>query len=312
MIDKWLTEFQKNENQFIITEMARKYSISKEEYIHLVNLMIYYYAISTTPNTLEAVQTIYNKLKEFENDIKKHHTHNLFQECLSLFLKEEQEKSGNLERIKAFLQEGFVFHSFNPAFLPQINEKGLIVKEKPWNLEEVEIVRQIFLKKFHKNVFGLYQGREKTPIFFANNLLSSAYYGLSSPTFFRKFIENDPTYFDVFFRKDYAKARESIENLCSPLEDYEKNQVLAFFQKYWDFFTSSNLSFVAITTREKLGITETPLEKRTNEGEIDYLVRKIIEVKNEMIKENIAREKLEIFSHQSFSIVPYTNEKTIA
>lgn len=311
MIEKWLIQFQNEENQFIITEMAKKYSLSKEEYIHLVNLLIYYYSISTTPNTLKAVQVICIKLKEFGNDLKKHQTHNLFKECLSVFLKGEQEQTGNFNKINNFLEEGFLFHSFNPAFLPQINEKGLIVKEKPWDLEEVEEIRKIFWNKLHKNVFGLYQGRKLTPVFFANNLLSSSYYGLSSPTFFRKFIENNPKYFDVFFRRDYPKAKESIENLCSVLDSEEKKKVFSFFEKYWDFFTTPDLAYVAVSTKQKLGIAKNPPPRNPNESEIDYLLRRILLVNNEMMSVDIARDQLEIFSYQSFAMVPYSNEKTI-
>lgn len=309
MIEEWLIEFQNKENQLILTEMAKKYSLSKEEYVHFINLMMYYYIIHTTPNTLEIVPVVLNKIKEHAKEVEKHQTHTLFKDCISIFLQMEQQKNGNLEKITEFLKKGFVFHSFNPAFLEQINQKGLIVKEKPWDLEEVEEVRKIFGNKIHRNVFGLYQGRELTPVFFANNLLSSAYYGLSSPTFFRKFIENKPMYMDVFLKRDYPKALESIESLSSSLESHEKERVMNFFHKYWNFFASEEFPYMAITTKEKLGIKDTALERLPEEDEKDYVLRRILNVKNEMISVDISREKLEIFSYQTFSIKSHTNEK---
>lgn len=309
MIAEWITEFNNRDNQLIITEMAKRKELSKEEYINLINVLLYYYVITNKPNTLEAVTIICDKLKQYQEDIKKHQNHLFFRDCLSIFLEKER-KDGNLEKTNSFLQQEFVFHSFNGAFLPNIREKGLIVKDKPWNLEEVEQIREIFTKINKKNVFGLYQGREKTPVFFANNLFSSAYYGISSPTFFRKFIENSPQYFNVFVNRDYEAAQQSITNLCISLEEQERKIVFDFFHKYWDIFTSSNLPCVAISTKKKLNIKCSILEKLPSETEVEYILRRLSDTKNEMLHENVKTEDLEIFSYETFTFIPYTNEKT--
>ncbi len=308
MISEWLVQFNNTENQLIITELAKKYSLSREEYVNLINLMIYYYIITDNPNTLEAVSIICDRIAKYKNDISKHQNNFFFKECLSLFLTQQEEK-GNLNRIENFLNQGFLFHSFNSAFFPLINTQGLMSEEKPWDLEEVERVRKIFLKNSNKNIFGLYQGKEKTPIFFANNLISSAYYGISSPTFFRKFIENKNKYFNIFSNRDYEMAKESIKELCEGLNENDRAIVFSFFQKYWDFFAEDNLPYVAISTKEKLNIENTIPSKLPNEKETDYILRRILETKNEMLHINISRNLLEIFSYQTFSFSTYTNKK---
>lgn len=309
IMKEWIQELERDENKFIITEMAKKFSLSSEEYINLINLMIYYYTITSSPNTLEAVVTICNKIITYHNDIEKNQNHGLFQDSLATFLQGELQSVGNLNRVQNFLNQGFIFHSFNPAFYDPINEKGLVVKEKPWDLEEVEAVREIFQKRNKKNIFGLYQGREKTPLFFANNLMSSAYYGLSSPTFFRKFIENSPQYFNTFLNRDYAKARESINGICLHLEDSERNIVLHFFEKYWSIFATNRLPYIAISTKKKLKITEEQLESK--EDMLDSILKRLLSTKNFMIHEDISRDCLEIFDYESFSISLLKKEKNI-
>lgn len=310
MIKNWIQEIFLQDNQLIITEMSKRYSLSNEEYSNLINLMLYYYSITTFPNTLEAVTFICNEIQKYKEEIEKNQNCHLFESCISEFLKQELEKNGNLQKTGNFLNEGFVFHSFNAAFLDTINSKGLIAKEKPWNLEEVEMVRSIFQKKNQKNIFGLYQGRSETPIFFANNLTSSAYYGLSSPTFFRKFIENKPKYFNVFLNRDFNKASESIEEVCNGLSSEEKDTVFEFFHKYWNIFTSEKYPCIAISTKEKLGVDTTPLQRRDNEDDFRYYLRQILDTKNIMLHQDIPRESLEIFSYQSFSFVSNINKKT--
>lgn len=308
MFQEWIKELQKEENQFLITELSQRYCLSKEEYLNLVDLMIYYYIITTSPNTIQTVPIICDEIMRHKEEINKNQNYSLFRSCLTILLEQEKKKEGNLNKLDAFLEEGFVFHSFNSAFNSQIEEKGLIVKEKPWSLEEVEQVREIF-KKYQKDIFGTYQGRTSTPIFFANNLISSAYYGLSSPTFFRKFIENHPQYFNTFLNRDYVRAKESMERLCSSLTYEETEVVMGFFQKYWNMLATDSLPSLAISTKKKLGIatSQNPPSKK----DIDFYLHALIDSNNVMKRENIERDQLEILSYQSLSFAPVTKEKYI-
>jgi len=45
---EWIQELERDENKFIITEMSKKFFLSNEEYINLVNLIIYYYTITSS------------------------------------------------------------------------------------------------------------------------------------------------------------------------------------------------------------------------------------------------------------------------
>lgn len=313
MITTLKNKLESQENQFIIEELAKKYSLSSIEYISLINILMYYYCISNNPDTLVIAKLICEKILKYREHFKINQTGEFFTSCLNEIVTRECiiDRTNTLSNLQKLVNEGLIFHSFNSAFFDRINTQGLIVKEKPWNLEEIENVRKIFYEKENYNVFGLYQGKISTPIFFADTLISSPYYGLSSPTFFRKFIENKPEYFNVFLNRDYLKAKESIEKLCSILGDEEKNTVFKFFNKYWNLFTNGELPYVAISTKEKMGIKSYQSEQFPNEPLEQYYLRCLLSGRNHMIKTDIDRDKLELFSYSHLSFSPKIKEKNI-
>lgn len=313
MIESIKSNFSVQENQFIIEEMSKKYQLSSLEYIALIDILIYYYGISSSPNTLTTVQIICERILQYREQFKVNQTGEFFTTCLRELVTREMEidEQSTINNLQKLVNEGLIFHSFNAAFFDKINTQGLVVKEKPWSLDEVEDVRKIFYQKENYNVFGLYQGKTATPVFFADTLISSPYYGLSSPTFFRKFIENKPEYFNVFLNRDYSKAKESIEQLCVELSDEERNIVFNFFNKYWQLFTNGELPYVAITTKEKMGIKSYPVEQFPNESLVQYYLRCLLSGRNHMFKENIDREKLELFSYSELTFAPKVKEKNI-
>ena len=311
MAQKWFQELWTEETQFLLVEIAKKYQLSKEEYVNLIDILFYSFVVNSDLHILENVTFVVDKILENREFIQKNQNYRCFSSCLQHFLEEEYRRDSNFTRLEEFLRSGFVFHSFNRTFYPQIQDRGLVVKEKPWDLEEIEQVRRIFQKYGKQNIFGYYNGREATPIFFANNLETSPYYGLSSPTFFRKFIENKKEYFNVFLNRDYPSACASMEELTKPLTPEEKAVVFHFFEKYWREFATDTLPCVAISTKEKLGIEEETVSIAEGESITEYYLKRILDARNHMIKRDIPRDSLEIFDYEtlSFSIPP--KEKNI-
>ena len=78
MFKNWIENLFLEENQFIITEMAKKYNLSNEEYSNLVNLMMYYYIIQNNPNTLDAVSTVCEQIQKHREEIQKNQNCYLF------------------------------------------------------------------------------------------------------------------------------------------------------------------------------------------------------------------------------------------
>ena len=310
MIQKWMQELTQEDMQLLLPEIAKKASLSRAEYVNLIDILFYHFVVNGTLHTTENITFIVNKIIENRNLIQKNQNSSCFTSCLEHFLKQAYEVDPKFTRLEEFLASGFLFHSFNKAFYPTIEEKGLVLKEKPWDLEKIEQIRNIFKKAHQKNIFGYYQGREETPIFFSSNLVSSPYYGLSSPTFFRKFVEHKAEYFNAFLNRDYESALASIKELILPLQEEEKRIVFSFFQEYWQAFATEELPCVAISTKEKLGIKE-EVPPKIEEDSISYYLKRIVTVKNYMIGKNIDRESLEIFDYQTLSFFPKQKEKNI-
>lgn len=300
---RWFQKIGEDNSPFILQEMAKKYGLSKQEYFNLVDTSLYYFIITDGSQFLDNATFMCNKILENRELIAKNQNHAFFQECLFHFLEEAEKMDPTFSKLQSFLDEKIVFHSFNAAFFPKINQDGLQLKEKPWDLGAIEQIRKIFMKKNHKNIFGMYQGRMETPIFFANTLISSPYYGLSSPTFFRKFIEHNPRYFNVFLLRDYPKACESIQELCEGLSEEDAKTVYSFFQKYWKEFTTEDSPYIAISTQQKLGISETPVSYEGLSLK-EYYIRLLTASHNSMIHQNIPREDLEIFSYDTLTFMP--------
>lgn len=313
MLEAIKNNFSNENNQLIIQEISKQYHLSSLEYISLINILMYYYSISANPNTIDTVQYVCSQIIKYREKLKINQTNELFDNCLSDLISKELkfDRNSTINNLEKLVNEGLVFHSFNAAFFDKINQDGLIVKEKPWNLEDIEKVRKIFQNRNKKNIFGLYQGREATPIFFANTLATSPYYSLSSPTFFRKFIENKPEYFNVFLNRDFDKAKQSIIELCTVLNEEERKIVYSFFNKYWELFTNNELPYIAISTKEALEVQDNKLSRLPSEPLEYYYLRCLLSNHNYMFKNNIDRNKLQLFSYKRLTLIPSVKEKSI-
>lgn len=303
--------FKQEDTGIILKQMKTEYNLNNIEYLNLVAIFMTYITISTNPDipsTCNFICTIILKYRDRQND---NINSEIFSDCIMSFVNNELKTNNSEIKIIKQIEDGIFFHSFNATFYPRINEYGLIVHDKPWNLEEIEEIIKIFKRYGISNIFGMYQGRTETPIFFSSHLATSPYYGLSSPTFFRKFIENDSCYFNTFRDRNYETAKESIEMLCMPLNENERKYVYLFFKKYWNYFASEELPCIAITTGEQLNCKQKLPNRFENESSSTYISRCLLQQYNLMIKQDIPRDSIEIFSYENLAFLEMEKKKNI-
>ena len=102
-----------------------------------------------------------------------------------------------------------------------------------------------------------------------------------------------------------------MNELCDNLNTEEKEIVMNFFYKYWDLFTNNKLPYVAISSKEKLGILTYPIPQLPEETLEQYYLRLLLSGRNYMFHENIARENLDLFNYEDFTITNPVKEKNI-
>lgn len=190
---------------------------------------------------------------------------------------------------------GYQFHSLNDCFVNNINDNGFILNDKPWDITEIKSIKKLLGKK----IFGP-SNAESNNIFFANELKTSPYYGLTSPTFFRKIIENQPQYLNIFLNRDINTSYQSMLELCKlkQLNEEETKEVINFFKKYWLIFATEKLPSVILKKRQQTNITI------PSNLTIDSLSKMIAsDNKVSIINEDLSRSDLIIFSYNNLQIV---------
>jgi len=212
------------------------------------------------------------------------------------------------EIVHNYIFDGYLVHSFNAAFSDSIEERGLILKDKPWDLNEIEMIKGIFAKRGKKDIFGLYQGEERTPIFLAENLNSSAYYGISSPTWFLHFCtgglygKKDEYDKEAFRNRDYDACLTNVITLCEAyaLSDDERYIVLDFFEKYYAILGTNDPPKVLLIERKKLIGEQELMPQMEHESDYDYICRTltIFASGNRMIRKDIKPEDILIIDYK--------------
>lgn len=206
--------------------------------------------------------------------------------------------------IHNFITEGYLFHSFNGAFKESIKERGLVLTNKPWDLNETERVKQIFSTKGKKDLYGLYQGEEHTPIYLSSNLNSSSYYAVSSPTWFLHFVTGgmmDHEYDkEAYRRRDYDACLNNILLLIYKyqLSKDEEEVVLRFFNKYYNMLASSNPNMLMIKRNAIIKPVLIPPQSEDETGKT--YIKRIINTyasENHLIKQNINKEDIFIIDY---------------
>ena len=207
--------------------------------------------------------------------------------------------------INNYINKGYYYHSTNGAFLKSISNTGLILKNKPWDLKELELIKNIFSKRNKKDIFGLYQGEENTPIYLASSLASSSYYAISSPTWFLHFVSGgmkNSTYDREAYRnRDYDACLKNVSNLINEykLDNEESKIVIEFFNKYYNILGLNKEPILLLIKRDYIDKEPINTNKKSDETQFEYIKRTLNEYcsRNIMLKENINKEDIIIINY---------------
>lgn len=284
------------------------YNLSVYEYVNLCSLIITNSIITRKTIEIETINYFLNLILNKRNIGLPNDNSYVYNHAIKYivynYFKANGEAKETFDNIINNWFNGYIFNSLNDGFLEEINDNGLILKNKPWNIEDIKIIKDIFKGK--KDIFGLSNG-ENNVVFYSTSLAQSSYYGLSSPTFYRKFIENKPKYLNTFLNNNLKTAYNSIQELCQEynLTEDETNIVFKFFKKYWLLYANDRLPGVILKKRNKNINIEFP-ESNVIEYTTNIIIR---DSKNIIIKEDIPRDNLIIFSYDTLSILAQNKKK---
>lgn len=275
-------------------------SFSLEKELKLKSMIIAYLIMTRNNKYLDdLIAVLIAKLKDDD------HFRTNGDEYFNIVLEEAYKHYSKEEIINNYLIDGYLYHSFNGAFLASIKNRGLILNNKPWDLNETEQVKKIFSSHGKKDIYGMYQGEEKTPIYLANNLISSSYYALSSPTWFLHFttggMQDKECDKETFRNRDYSGCLKNILKIMHKyhLSKEEQDVVLVFFDKYYNYLGVNKSPKVLLIKRKIINpINDLELQEK-GEQDIDYLKRifRLHLSGNLMIKHNIKKEDILIIDY---------------
>ncbi len=278
------------------------YYLTNYEYVELITLILTNGVITHNKSTINDIDyfvnlILYNRQNTIIND-NSYVYNNSIKYIITNYFEQNGISQKTFNEIINNWFNGYFFHSLNNSFVSDININGFVLENKPWDIQDIKIMKSIFKGK--RDIFGLSNGEDNI-IFLSTNLKSSPYYGLTSPTFYRKFIENDPKYLNVFLNRDLKCATKSIDNLCNQynLTVQERKIVLDFFKKYWIKYATDDLPSIILI-------------KRTDNKDIPYPTDNIVnstinlitkDTHTKIIRNNIDRDNLILFDCNSLDII---------
>lgn len=278
------------------------YSLTNYEYVELITLILTNGVITHNSATINDINYFINLiLDNRQNKIINDNSY-VYNNSIKYIITNYFEQNGISQ--KTFNEiinnwfNGYFFHSLNSSFISNININGFILENKPWDIQDIKTIKNIFKGK--RNIFGLSNGEDNI-IFLSTNLMSSPYYGLTSPTFYRKFIENDPKYLNVFLNRDLKCATKSIDNLCNQynLTIEERKIVFDFFKKYWIKYATDDLPCIILIKRTDTENIPYPTNDIVN-STINLITK---DTYTKIIRNNIERDKLILFDCNSLDII---------
>ena len=278
------------------------YNLSNYEYIELITLILTNGIITHNKVKFDDINYFVNLILNNRHNEIINNNSSVYNNSIKYIITNHFEQKGisrkTFDEIINNWFNGYFFHSLNNNFVSDINNNGFILENKPWDIRDIQIIKNVFKGK--RNIFGLSNGEDNT-IFLSTNLMSSPYYGLTSPTFYRKFIENNQKYLNVFLNRDFNLATESIDNLCNQynLNKEEREIVFAFFKKYWLKYATDDLPSIILIKR-----TDNKDIPYPNNNIINSTINLIIkDTHTKIVRQNIDRKDLTIFNCNSLNII---------
>lgn len=295
-----------NETKEYLSIVKKQYQLSNYEYVNLLSILLTRRIITHEAESIDDINYFIQLIINNRNRTIINDNTNIYNGAIQYIVTNYFNTYGisedTFKHITNNWFNGYNFHTLNSVFVKDIDAEGIKLDNKPWDVNEIKEV----IRVLKRNIFGMFNGN--TGVFFASNLKTSPYYGLSSPTFYRKFVENKPEYLNVFLDRNLFRANESIQKLCDAqnLTDEERDIIVDFFKKYWLAYASEELPCVLMRKRKKTSDIPYPSTDVVNYT-IDLITK---DDNNTYIKNDIARDELEIFSYEALGIVSqYTKEK---
>lgn len=291
----------------IIDKCKEDYNLTNYEYVNLITMLLAYEIITRLNISNSDIEQIIgfiinnrnNKLQINNNSAVYNNT--ITYACNSFFSKYGINKN-SYNTIMNNWFNGYYFHAFNGSFIELFNSNGIDLNNKPWDSYDLDNISKIYGKK----VFGYTNGNTNA-LFLSSSLSVSPYYSLSTPTFFRRFIENDSKYLNCYLNRDYNTSLLAINDLCDKynvsqdIRDYTIN----FFNKYWNLFNKKEYPAIILLPRNNQKEYVMP-----DDDVINNVVRNICnDNSNFKINSNIDREVFEIFDYESISIIAKEKKK---
>lgn len=303
-------------NQTFLTEEIKEYlygvkdyyQLTNYEYINLITLILTHNIITNTSVMLEDINYFTLLILNNRNNKIINNNSSVYNGSIKYIITNYYKQYGINENSFYTIMNnwfnGYYFHSLNNSFISEINSSGLVLENKPWDIRDIQTIKKIFKGK--RDVFGMSNGEDNI-IFLATNLMSSPYYGLTSPTFFRKFIEHEPKYLNTYLKRDSKQALDSITELCTKynLNSDECLTVSNFFYKYWDMYATDELPSIILIKRPLQSNIPYPTTDIVN-----HTISSIIKDNHtKIIRKNIKRHDLIIFDCNSLDIIKQSQKK---
>lgn len=217
----------------------------------------------------------------------------------------EKHPTYNNEDILAYIQDklindGYVFHGFNGLFEKDIRSSSLNATSRVWDIVEIDRIKDILIQVLPTSG-KLLLGFNSHQSFYVTEDPSVVYsYAIRSPEWFSQFIYNsslinEGASTDVFERRDYESAKNSIEAMCKDLSkdmartsrlgkrnraltNDESIEIIAFFEKYWSILASEKFALkLAVIKRSNLQLEQNIINESL------LVLRNNIALKNEII-----------------------------
>ncbi len=165
--------------------------------------------------------------------------------------------------LNEYVTNGYVAHSFPDAYYDSIIKNGLIAStdERPERPMDIQEIQNIFMSKGVVSPMGGYPYYGGSGIYYEHDFTKVFQHAIDSPEWFNWFTSADHTsvyHKDVetspYILRSEADCRKNVEDLCenAGLDLNESKQVLDFFQRQYDKFSSPKLN-VALIPKKIVG-----------------------------------------------------------
>ena len=202
-------------------------------------------------------------IEYIHSDNKKEFIINRIASIMNISKGDIQSRIGEIEKYAYlnFYINGYIFHSTNSLYGDELIKNGFVKKEDNEEKNDILVMNQLFSKYDKVNPFQFVINdfnHDYTGIFCNSDPLQIMNYS-NGPEWFRLFCGEASVYHQLvnyhkekgYSTKNYNDALECVNSLIKyyDLSKNEGNEVLSFFNKYWNKFKDTKPMVIAIPTK---------------------------------------------------------------